>query len=205
MSRVRPALISLGSAWFGFIAPASVRASEVHTAPSSPPDTSSDCVRERRFHADFELDPTAYALDGFSLHVGLGWNALRFDLGVFGLRVPEFVHQQPDFDVAFDGYGVKVQFFPFAEQRGAFVGVDAAYSRSLVRLQSSQLLSARDSQLAVGVNAGFRFDVVGALYLTPWLGMGYAFGADDAQLGSETFRANPLIVFPAVHLGYRLR
>jgi len=168
------------------------------------PARAGEPVAEGRFHADLELDPTAYALDGFSLHVGLGWDALRVDLGVFGLRVPEFVHRQRDFDVAFDGYGVKAQYFLFAKQRGLFVGVDAAHSRALIRLQGSQL-AARDHQLALGVNAGVRFDIAGDLYLTPWLGLGYSFGADDVSLDGQTFAANPLLVFPAVHLGYRLR
>jgi len=168
------------------------------------PRPTTDCPYEPRFHADLELDPTAYALDGFSLHAGVGWGKLRLDLGVFGLTVPEFVHQQHDFDVAFDGYGVKVQYFPFAEQRGLFFGLDGAYSRSSVRLEGSQL-SARDNQFALGGNAGYRIDLVGGFYLTPWLGVAYAFGAQDVTLGGKTFTANPLIIFPALHLGFRLR
>jgi len=162
------------------------------------------CSSEQRFHADLELDPTAYVLDGFSLHAGLGWRRLRLDLGVFGLTVPEFVHRQRDFDVAFDGYGVKLQYFPFAEQRGAFVGIDGAYSRSTIRLEGSQL-SAEDHQFALGANAGVRIDLVGDLYLTPWLGVAYAFGADDVTLDGKTFSGRPLIIFPALHLGFRLR
>jgi hypothetical protein len=179
----------------------------VPAAPVSEPqsaDTAPDCPGERRFHADLELDPTAYALDGFSLHVGLGFRALRVDLGAFGLHVPEFVHGQKDFEQAFDGYGVKVQYFPFAEQRGAFIGVDGAYSRSSIHLRGSQL-SARDRQFVLGINAGFRLDLPANFYVTPWLGVGYAFGAEDVTLAGQTFDTNPLILFPAIHLGYRLR
>ncbi|HYP99885.1 MAG TPA: hypothetical protein VER96_14515 [Polyangiaceae bacterium] len=199
----RPRLVCLALSWlyFGLAAPPAQATEAVapttdSAAPDSPP--------ERRFHADLELDPTAYVLDGFSLHVGLGWDALRIDLGVFGLAVPEFVHRQRDFDVAFDGYGVKAQYFPFAKQRGLFVGVDAAYSRALIRLRGSEL-AARDNQLALGMNAGVRCYVAGDFYITPWLGVGHSFGADDVSLGGKTFAANPLLIFPAVHLGYRLR
>jgi len=163
-----------------------------------------DEAPERPLHADLELDPTAYALDGFSLHAGIGLRALRLDLGVFGLRVPEFVHRQPDFEEDFDGYGLKLQYFPNTEQRGVFVGVDGAYSRAYVRLSGSQL-AARDHQLVLGIHAGFRFDIAAGFYGTPWLGVGYAFGADDVALDGKTFSANPLVVFPALHLGYRLR
>ncbi|HKO48647.1 MAG TPA: hypothetical protein VJV79_13040 [Polyangiaceae bacterium] len=192
-----------GSGWSFLAAPASASAATPSTGPAES-SAAADCSSRSEFHADLELDPTAYALDGFSLHAGVGWNRLRVDLGVFGLRVPEFVHQQPDFEVRFDGYGVKVQYFPFATQRGAFIGLDGALSRSSVRLQGSQL-SARDNQLVVGANAGWRFEIVGDFYATTWLGLGYAFGQADVTLGGETFTSNPLVIFPAVHLGYRLR
>lgn len=179
----------------------------VGPAHAAAPDARPEIPRastEGSFHADIELDPTAYALDGFSLHAGLGWSKLRVDLGVFGLRVPQFVHQQRDFDVAFDGYGVKAQYFPFAPQRGGFVGIDGGVSRSHIHLEGTQL-TARDNQVSVGVNAGWRFEVIGGLYATPWLGVGYALGQDDVTLGGKTFAGSSLIVFPAVHLGYHLR
>lgn len=202
MFRHQLARVALGSACVCTVIAAPARAASPVGAAGS--ERTADPMPESRFHADLELDPTAYALDGFSLHVGLGWNALRVDLGVFGLHVPEFVHRQADFDVAFDGYGVKLQYFPFSAQRGAFIGVDAAYSRSRVYLRGTQL-TARDNQFALGVNAGVRVDLVAGLYVTPWLGVGYAFGAEDLSLAGRTFSPNPLIVFPAVHLGYRLR
>jgi hypothetical protein len=199
----RPAFIAFVSACCCLGAPAAAAATEP-VARSAKPGTEPDCPSERGFHADLELDPTAYALGGFSLHVGLGFRKLRLDLGVFGLRVPEFVHQQPDFSVRAAGYGLKLQYFPFAEQRGAFVGVDGAVTHSDVHLQGSQL-SARDDQLVVGVNGGIRIDIVGGLFVTPWISVGYAFAGDDVTLGGETFSSSPVIIFPALHFGYRLR
>lgn len=199
MDRHHLALVVWGSACVCWVIATPARAAPPITGPAE-----TSAPRDSRFHADLELDPTAYALDGFSLHVGLGWNSLRVDLGVFGLHVPQFVHHQPEFDVAFDGYGVKLQYFLFAAQRGAFIGVDAASSRSQVRLRGTQL-AVRDNQFALGLNAGVRVDLVSGLYVTPWLGVGYACGAEDLSLADQIFFANPLIVFPAVHLGYRLR
>lgn len=40
-----------------------------------------------RFHADFEVDPTAYILDGYSLHAGIGWKRVRVDLGAFAMSL----------------------------------------------------------------------------------------------------------------------
>jgi hypothetical protein len=156
------------------------------------------------FHADMEVDPTAYVLDGYSLHAGLGWRNLRLDLGVFAMAVPGAVHGQDGFDASFDGYGVKLQWFPLRQQSGLFVGVDGGLVRALVKRQGTQL-AARDRQASLGVNAGYRLDIAGGLYATAWLGLGYVLGADDAVLGDRTYDANPWTVFPAIHIGYHLR
>ena len=155
-------------------------------------------------HADAELDPTAYALSGYSLHVGIGYQRLRVDAGNFALAVPGWVHGNDAFDVAFDGYGAKLQLFPLAEQRGLVVGVDAAYPRVLVERRGTQM-AVRDGQLQAGVNVGWRFPIVDRLYATAWLGIGRAFGARDVTLGDATFRPSRTVVFPAIHVGYAFR
>jgi hypothetical protein len=156
------------------------------------------------FHADAEIDPIAYVLSGYSLHVGFGWDRARVDLGAFALDVPEFIHGDDAFDVSFHGYGVKFQYFLFAEQRGLFVGVDSALVRNLVRRRGTDL-AALDVQVTAGVNAGYRFELGAGFYFTPWLGLGYAFESDDVTLDGETFEQQPALVFPAIHLGYRFR
>jgi hypothetical protein len=168
-------------------------------APESPENSDAET-----FHADAEIDPTAYVLSGYSLHVGLGWERARLDLGAFALDVPEFVHGNEDFDVSFNGYGIKLQYFLFAEQRGAFVGVDGAVTRSLVRRKGTDLASL-DTQVSAGVNAGYRFELGAGFYVTPWIGVGTLFGAGDVTLGGETFEQSPWLVFPAIHVGYRFR
>jgi hypothetical protein len=156
------------------------------------------------FHADVEVDPTAYVLDGYSLHAGLGSGSFRVDLGAYALALPEFVHGNRDFEASFNGYGAKFQYFPFVEQTGGFVGMDFGVIRSLVRLKSTKLAD-RQTSFGVGVNAGWRFDLVGGLYATPWLGVSRAFGIEKVELGGKTFESSPWVVFPAVHLGLRLR
>lgn len=154
--------------------------------------------------ADVEVDPTAYALAGYSVHAGLNLGHWRLDLGAFALSVPEFVHGNKDFDASFNGYGVKVQYF-FADTHDGFVlGLDAGHIRSLVQRKGSDL-AATDQALSLGVNAGYRFKLYTGLYATPWLGVGYALGSEDITLGGATFEAQPVTIFPAVHLGYAFR
>lgn len=176
-------------------------ASAAPSAFADPPTPTPDTART---HGDFEVDPTAYALSGHSLHVGLGWGRTRLDLGNFAMTVPRAVHGQRDFDVSFEGYGVKLQRFLFREESGGFVGVDAAVVHQLTRLRGTEL-AALQTQVAVGVHGGYRFDLSRQLYASAWVGVGRSFGARDVSLGDKTFETPRWTVFPAVHLGYRFQ
>jgi hypothetical protein len=154
------------------------------------------------FHADFEVDPTAYVFEGHSLHVGLGWKKLRLDLGAFALALPAALTGHDDFSVAFDGYGAKLQFFPFAEQRGAFVGIDAGVARPFVRRKGTDLATRR-TEYNAGINFGWRFVFLERFYATAWLGLSRPLGREPVTLAGSTYEGSAITVFPAVHLGYR--
>ncbi len=55
------------------------------------------------------------------------------------------------------------------------------------------------------MNFGWRFDLPADFYATAWLGLGYAFSAEDIVLDGQRFEAQSVSVFPAIHLGYHLR
>lgn len=156
------------------------------------------------FHADVEVDPTAYVLSGHSLHVGLGYRHVRLDLGAFAMALPAWAHGNDGYDASFNGFGAKLQVFPFAEQRGFFVGVDGGVSRLLARRQGTDLAS-EQLQGAVGVDLGYRISLPADFYVTPWIGVSYQFGRKDVTLAAAAWHQNALNVFPAVHLGYQFR
>jgi len=153
---------------------------------------------------DAEVDPTAYVLNGYSLHVGVGHRRLRVDLGAFAMQIPAAIHGNEGFTQSFDGFGAKLQYFLFAEQRGGFVGIDGGLAHVLVQRNGTGLAS-RQTQINVGVNAGWRFSIAANLYATAWLGVGRALGADDVMLGDARFDSQPWTVFPAIHVGYRFQ
>jgi len=154
---------------------------------------------------DVEVDPIAYALDGYSLHVGVTHDRWRFDLGAFAIGVPEAVHGNDGFSASFDGIGAKVQYFPLAPARRLFVGVGADMARLLVERDGSQLAE-RTTGVSAGVHVGWRIGLPYDLYLTPWVSVGYALtGADPITLGGATFEQSPWTIFPTVHLGYTFR
>jgi hypothetical protein len=115
-------------------------------------------------------------LSGYSLHAGIARRRVRLDLGAYAMGLPEFVHGNAAFGFSFHGFGVKLQLFPFAEQQGFFVGVDTGVARVLAEHDASGL-SARDTQISLGANLGYRVMLAGGLYVSPWIGVGYAFGA----------------------------
>ena len=101
------------------------------------------------FHLDFEIDPLAYIFDGHSLHVGLGYRRLRLDVGAFGLDTPHFLESHDDFDTSSSGFGAKFLVFPFAEQRGVFIGADANLSHTWIRRRGTEL-AARQREVRDG-------------------------------------------------------
>ncbi|MCE9578335.1 MAG: hypothetical protein K8W52_34730 [Deltaproteobacteria bacterium] len=158
----------------------------------------------RELHADAEIDPTAYALAGNSIHVGIGYRHLRVDLGNFAMALPAFAHADDGFDVSFTGYGAKLQYFGSAAQRGWFAGIDAGVLKLDARRQGTDL-AGHQVQIGAGVHAGYRIALPAGFYATPWLGVGYNFNTSPITLGGSTYTPSKFSVFPAVHLGYQFR
>jgi hypothetical protein len=157
-----------------------------------------------RLHLDMEVDPTAYVLRGYSVHVGIGWKHARLDLGSYGMDVPEAFHGNEGWHASFLGAGAKLQWFPFAAQRGAFIAVGGGVMRQRIVLHETQEAS-RDTATAAGVELGWRFPLPRGLYVTPWAGVSFSPGASDVMVSGRTFHNKQVLPFAAVHLGYQFR
>lgn len=175
-----------------------------YAQPATPTTPERDPAATSRVRADIEIDPLAYALEGYSVHVGLGRRHVRVDLGAYAMTLPESLRANKDFDASFDGFGVKVQYFRDPRQRGGFVGVDGGVTRLQVA-DPRTAESARQNQVGVGVNAGWRFMLGGHFYATPWAGIGYSFTGSDVRLATGDYDVSRLTPFAAVHIGYRFR
>lgn len=161
-------------------------------------------TRAAHFHADAEVDPTGYLSAGYSLHMGVGYRRVRVDLGTYAMRMPAFAVGNDDYTLSMDGFGLKAQYFLTGEQRGGFVGVDTAIAHAFAHLKGTDM-ARRELLVGVGVDAGWRFTLPAGFYVTPWLGLGYEINARDVTLAGKTLHISHLLVFPAVHLGYRFR
>lgn len=169
---------------------------EEHTGAASDPASG--------LHLDAEVDPTAYAFSGHSLHVGIGYRQLRLDFGNFAMDIPSFLDPNRGFAASANGFGLKLQVFPFEEHSGLFAGVDAGLIRMLVERDGSGLASTQ-LQVPAGIHLGWRIPLPASFYLSPWIGLAYNFGARDIALGDATYEMNAFTVFPAIHLGYQAR
>lgn len=155
------------------------------------------------FHADTEVDPFAYVFGGYSVHVGVGYRNLRVALSAFALELPGFLESNDDFQSSRHGYGVKLQYFPFEEQQGGFIGVQAELANELIESQHSAAAQ-RDRTVNLGVNLGWRF-MLGDFFVTPWVLANYTVNANDVSLDGNTYEASSFFAIPTVHLGYRFR
>lgn len=152
--------------------------------------------------ADVEIDPLAYAVRGHSVHVGLGHGRVRVDLGAFAADVPEWMHGNEGFDVRADGFGAKLDVFLKDDWRGPFAGLEAAVTDTTLRSPGGE--HDRETRLQVGGRAGWRILLPAGFYATPWVGLGYAIGAGDRRVGAFEYEASPWVLFPTLHLGYRI-
>lgn len=150
---------------------------------------------------DVEVDPLAYALQGHSVHVGVGVGHFRFDLGAFGLELPDWASPNPAFDAGFSGFGAKAHAHWFEDGTGPFAGLGLGVARTVVQHRETGL-AARDASVGVGVEVGWLVPLVAGLYVKPWIGLSRTLGAEDFTAEGERFEAMRWQVFPTVHLGY---
>jgi hypothetical protein len=161
-----------------------------------------DVAASNRLQVDVEIDPIAYVASGYSLHAGFGWNRYRVDLGAFAAEMPEFMHGNEDFEVGFDGYGAKFDVFWRTDRVGPFAGVQAGLVNVSVVEKASRIVDT-DTRFQPGARIGWRIGMPADFYLTPWVGVDYAFGAADRVVAGKTFEEGHWSFFPTVHVGRR--
>ncbi|MCC5906449.1 MAG: hypothetical protein JJU13_09595 [Balneolaceae bacterium] len=168
---------------------------------SSASQTQAQSTHDRGF--DIDIDPIVFALNGFSFHGGYIAGAYRFDLGVFGLDIPEWLHGNEDFDSSFIGAGWKVDRFFKGYADGFFAGVDGGVSRITVTHTAADVDKDR-IQYMLGLRGGYRWNTgLGNLFVTPWIGLGYTLNAKDVEIEGDIFESSSLTPFPTVHIGWR--
>jgi len=171
--------------------------------PALADDTTADTA-ESTFAVDLEIDPLAYVIGGASLHGGLHVDRVRFDLGVFSLKLPVWLHGNKGFSAQGHGFGFKVDYFAGPRKAGFHAGVQADITNQTVSHDaSSESHSYRE--FATGGRIGFRIQHTSGFYVNPWLGVIYRTNTPtEIDLGGETFAQSAVMPFPTIHVGWRL-
>jgi hypothetical protein len=153
---------------------------------------------------EVEADPTAYALKGFSAHVGhpIFHGRSRLQFGAFGAQTPEWIHGNIGFTEDSRGLTFKVDYFPLRPLTGLFVGADSNCARVRYELDATHERTYRNIA-GLGPRLGYRFNFGKHLYVSPWVSVDYQFNAKDVTISGKIFHEARYSVFPAVHLGWR--
>ena len=157
-----------------------------------------------RAGVDIEIDPLAYAIGGASVHVGLHTGPVRFDLGAFSLKVPEWLHGNEGFTAQGHGFGLKADLFPRKDHTGFHLGPQLDITHQTVTHDATGE-SALYREIATGGRVGYRIQHRSGLYVNPWIGAIYRITSPtEIDLGGETYTQGKVVPFPTVHLGWRL-
>jgi hypothetical protein len=151
-----------------------------------------------------EIDPIAFALDGFSLHVGQSVRRVRGDAGIFGIDVPKSFEANSGWTTRARGAGLKLDFVS-AESDSWFAGIVSNVTHAEHTLQRTSH-TVRDTQLTFGPRLGYRWFPSGAassFYLSPWVSADYAPNARALTVDGATYVPSRWQLFPTVHLGWR--
>jgi hypothetical protein len=157
-------------------------------------------------HAQWEAeaDPPAYALKGFSAHVGhsIFDGRSRLQFGAFGAETPEWIHANSGFTEDSRGVTFKFDYFPLRRSGGLFLGADSNYARVRYELDQTHERTYRNL-VGLGPRVGYRFNFSRHMYLSPWVSVDYQFNAKDVTISGKILHESKYSVFPAVHLGWR--
>jgi hypothetical protein len=151
---------------------------------------------------EVEVDPIAYALHGYSLHVAKVLGRTRLDVGAFGVEVPSRVHGNEGWTATMRGVGLKWDYVG-SSSYGAFVGVDPGYVQARYTVDATGQSETRGI-IGIGIRGGYRLPLgPRGLYVTPWASVSYNLGGDEVRIGNARFARKSVEIFPTIHIGWR--
>jgi hypothetical protein len=151
---------------------------------------------------EIEVDPVAYALNGYSFHVARILGATRLNVGTFGIDVPRMLHGNDGWSSRMRGVGVKWDYLG-SDPDGFFAGLEVGYMRMRYTLDAVAATETR-GVIGTGVRAGYRVPLGrSGLYVVPWAAVSYNIDGDDVVVGGEAFDRSRVSVYPLLHFGWR--
>lgn len=157
---------------------------------------------------ELEIDPIAYALKGYSVHLIHVQNRWRKDLGVFAIQQPQGYGPNSGYSIFSAGVGAKLNYL-LNKKETWFAGIGGGYVENNIR-QIATEQTAVQKLLSIGVHAGYRWSpfrnsksVFRGLYLAPWASLDYNHALNAVKWDKSSYQQARFSVFPTVHLGYK--
>jgi hypothetical protein len=152
---------------------------------------------------DVEVDPLDFGLGGYRVHAGyIQNNAIRYDLGVLSVKIPEVFHGNENFDYEIFGVVARVDYL-FDSYQKWFVGAEGTWMKTVyTHIPTDASETRRPFLLAARI--GYRFVFFDHLTVTPWVGLGALLnkGNDYVVIEGDRFEVSTFNVFPTVHVGW---
>ncbi|MFA7326358.1 MAG: hypothetical protein CVV25_01980 [Ignavibacteriae bacterium HGW-Ignavibacteriae-4] len=158
---------------------------------------------------EVEIDPIAFALQGYSFH-GIYLNSrIRTDLGVFGIMQPVGFNGNEGFQIKTQGVGVKVNYL-LTENETWFTGIGLGYSTNRINLLESSEVQ-NQKIIGIGAHLGYRWfmfenasNALRNLYLAPWFSIDYNIPINDVSFETKNYNQQIISFFPTIHIGYKI-
>ena len=158
-------------------------------------------------HIETEVDPIAYALKGYSFHIGYQKNKFRYDAGIFGVEVPKSFSNNKGFTERAKGFGFKMDYLG-SNVKGWFIGVETDYSFLNATYETNEHKET-GQELGIGIRGGYRFMLGKAtnenkgFYLVPWMGIDKIFYTSTPDFPETNYKKENIRIFPTIHFGWR--
>lgn len=154
---------------------------------------------------EVEIDPIAYALSGYSIHLGRFSGAWKFDINAASESLNKSETKtflsNTDFTTRFVTYGAKVDYIG-ASHFGFHVGLQWDYIQWRYTSTVSNT-SVNNNVQDAGVRVGYRWGA-GSLYVDPWVGFLYNYqGVGNIGVGGQNYVQRNFQIFPTLHVGFR--
>ncbi len=154
---------------------------------------------------EFEIDPIAFALNGYSAHFGPRIGSWKFDVNtasedLTSNETKTFLNQS-NFSAKFVSYGAKVDYIG-ESGKGWHVGIQYDLS-SWTYTSTVNNQKATNTVQDVGPRIGYRY-TSGNFYVDPWIAvLKNISGTDAVSVGGQTFQPQKILIFPTVHFGFK--
>ncbi|WP_438462897.1 hypothetical protein [Marinomonas sp. PE14-40] len=148
------------------------------------------------------VDPVPFLLKGYSLSLAQNFGDKRFEIGIFGLEADDDIHGNDNFDMEFEGFGIKYDHL-FNHYEGVFIGWELNFADVTYTHTKSNEVFDR-TVITTAPRIGYRFVKNNNFTITPWLALDILlYDGDKVESQGDTYETDEIQLFPSIQFGYK--